>query len=246
MTRRLLRLFILSPLLIMALGSTDVVAHPSTEPVARTDEHWVKRQELLNQRVAEAGKTAKVIFIGDSITEAWEQDGKKIWAQHFATHGAINLGVSGDQTQHVLWRLDHGNLVGLNPKTAVLMIGTNNVSAAAFDGSTVGQIAEGVAAVVQKLKDKLPQIRILLVGIFPRGLSPNAQRGDALQVNQIIQKLADGRNVFYLDFGARFISRDGTIPAEVMPDYLHLSAKGYRIRAEAIEDQLSLLLGESR
>lgn len=231
---------------LLSLSALSALAHVANEPAPRTDPGWVKRQELLNQRVAEAGKTAKVLFIGDSITEAWEYNGKDVWARYYESRGAVNIGIGGDQTQHVLWRLDHGNLNGLNPKAAVIMIGTNNVGNSYGNGSTVPQIAEGVAAIVQKLRDKLPQMRILLLGIFPRGSLPNPMRGDLLQVNQIIKKLADGQNVIYLDFGDRFLDRDGSIPTSLMPDYLHLTPAGYQIWAESIEAQLSSLLGDAK
>lgn len=231
---------------LLSLSALSAWPHVADEPAPRTDPGWVKRQELLNKRVAEAGKKAKVLFIGDSITEAWEYDGKDVWARYYASRDAVNIGIGGDQTQHVLWRLDHGNLNGLSPKVAVIMIGTNNVGASYTVGSTLPQIAEGVGAIVQKLRAKLPQTRILLLGIFPRGSAPNPMRGDILQINQIIKKLADEKNVFYLDFGDRFIDGKGAIPASLMPDFLHLSPEGYRIWAESIEPQLSSLLGDAK
>ena len=143
----------------------------------------------------------------------------------------------------MLWRLDNGNISGLKPKAAVIMIGTNNSNG---EDNTPGQIADGVVAIVQKLREKLPATKILLLGIFPRSENFSAQRGKILQVNQVIHKLADGQNAFWLDFGHRFVNSDGTIPRELMPDYLHLSRKGYEIWAEAIEQRLSQAIGDQR
>jgi lysophospholipase L1-like esterase len=221
----------------------SLFAHSAVEPAPRNEQGWKDRQDLLNKRAAEAGDKAQVIFIGDSITQGWEGAGNEVWARYYAHRNAVNLGIGGDRTQHVLWRFDNGNLNGLKPKVAVVMIGTNNSNG---EDNTVDQIADGVTAIVKKLREKLPSTRVLLVSIFPRGENPNPQRGKVLQVNQIIQKLADGRDIFWVDFGQQFVNRDGTIPHELMPDYLHLSKRGYEIWAEAIEDKLAAILGDTR
>lgn len=214
-------------------------AHSAVEPIQREDPSARERQGLLNQRVADLGKAAQVIFIGDSLTQHWESDGKEVWAQYYARRNALNLGLSGDMTQHVLWRLDNGNLDGLDPKVIVLMIGTNNISA---EATSVPQVADGVAAVVKKLRDRLPRARVLLLAILPSEENPGPRRGNILQVNQIIRRLADNRHVFWLDFGYRFVGRDGTISREVMRDYLHLTPQGYQIWAAAMEHELAVLL----
>ncbi len=218
-------------------------AHSAVEPAPRPDTGWKDRQKLLNTRAAEAGEKAKVIFIGDSITQGWEGEGKEVWAKYYAQRGAVNLGIGGDRTQHVLWRLDNGNLEGLKPKAAVLMIGTNNSNG---EDNTPEQIADGITAIVKKLRLKLPDTKILLLAIFPRSENFSAQRGKLAMINQVIRRQADGRNVLWVDFGHRFLNDDGTMPRSLMPDYLHLSAPGYEIWAEAIEDQLSGILGDAR
>src|SRR6266516_5106890 len=228
--------------LVLVAPSVSALAHSAVEPVSRGDQGWKDRQDLLNKRAAEAGEKAQVIFIGDSITQGWEGEGKEVWAKYYAHRNAVNLGIGGDRTQHVLWRLDNGNLNGLKPKAAVLMIGTNNSNG---EDNTVDQIADGVTAIVRKLREKLPQTKVLLLAIFPRGENPSPQRGKVLQATQILQKLADNHNVYWIDFGYQFVNSDGTIPRELMPDYLHLSPKGYEIWAEAIEDKLAAVLGDS-
>ncbi len=237
-----------SPLQLVALCAAFAAAAPSilrahsaNEPAPRPDPGWKDRQELLNKRAIETGEKAQVIFIGDSITQGWEGAGQEVWAQYYARRNAVNLGIGGDRTQHVLWRLDNGNLNGLKPKAAVVMIGTNNSNG---DDNTVDQIADGVTAIVKKLRDKLPQTKVLLLAIFPRSENPSAQRGKVLMVNQILRKLADQRNVFWIDFGHQFVNSDGLIPRDLMPDYLHLSKRGYEIWAEAIEETLAQVLGD--
>ncbi len=226
----------------LLIAPAAVFAHSANEPAPRGDQGWKDRQELLNKRVAEAGDKAQVIFIGDSITQGWEGDGKEVWARYYAPRNAVNLGIGGDRTQHVLWRLEHGNLDGLKPKAAVLMIGTNNSNG---EDNTPEQIVDGVGAIVAKLRSALPQTKVLLLAIFPRNENFSVQRGKLAMINQVLRKLADEQNVFWVDFGYRFLNADGTLPRELMPDYLHLSPKGYAIWAETIEPRLSSILGDA-
>lgn len=228
--------------LFTALAAQAIAAelHSAIDPVPRNDKWWRDRHESFNKRVAEIGEKAEVVFIGDSITQGWEGEGKEAWAKHFAPRNAVNLGIGGDRTQHVLWRLDNGNLDGVKPKAAVVMIGTNNSNG---EDNTASQIADGVTAIIRKLRQKLPDTRILLLPIFPRGENVNNQRGKILQVNQILQKLADEKNIFWVDFGHQYVTEDGLIPRELMPDYLHLSPKAYGIWAESLEPHLKRVLG---
>jgi lysophospholipase L1-like esterase len=228
-------------LTLLSAQPLALLAHSADDPAPRTDQGWQDRQKLLNQRASEAGEKAQVIFLGDSITQGWEGAGKDVWTHYYAPRNAVNLGIGGDRTQHVLWRLDHGNIDGLKPKAAVVMIGTNNSNG---EDNTPGQIVDGVTAIVKKLRDKLPDTKVILVAIFPRNENYSPQRGKILQVNQVIRKLADSKDVFWIDFGYRFVNRDGLIPAELMPDYLHLTKRGYQIWAEALERRLSTIIGD--
>lgn len=207
-------------------------------PVPREDGGWKERHELINSRVKQG--PVDVVFIGDSITQGWEGAGKDAWEKHFAKLHPANLGIGGDRTQHVLWRLDHGNLDGIKPKVAVVMIGTNNSNGA---DNTAGEIADGIAAIVASLKAKTPDTKILLLAIFPRGEKPNPQRDKLNEVNAKASRLADGKTVVFLDIGDKFLQPDWTISKEIMPDYLHLSPKGYEIWAAAIEPKIVELMG---
>jgi beta-glucosidase len=233
-------LFSVRNLLLAAAISVSVLAdHSAVTPAPRPDQGWKTRAELLNQRVKD-NPDAQLLFIGDSITQGWEASGAKdVWEKYYGNRKAVNIGIGGDRTQHVLYRLQNGNLEGIKPKAAVVMIGTNNSNG---EDNTVEQIADGVKAIVKELRTREPQMKILVLGIFPRGENPNPQRGKVAQVNQIIQKLDDGQHVFYLDIGHRFLEEDGRLSAAIMPDYLHLTPKGYEIWAEAIELKLTELL----
>lgn len=235
-----------SLLLLLAFATFCVPAsfsHSASDPAPRRDQGWQDRHKLINERVVATGKKAQVVFIGDSITQGWEGSGKAVWVRYYAHRDALNLGIGGDRTQHVLWRLENGNLEGLNPKAAVVMIGTNNSNG---EDNTPEQILDGVAAIVQKLRSQLPDMKILLVAIFPRSENLSVQRGKLAMINQVLRKLADNQNVIWIDFGHRFLNSDGTIPGDLMPDYLHLSEDGYKIWAQTIERRLSTLIGDAR
>lgn len=201
---------------------------------------WMTRQNQLNANIKKGD--AQLLLIGDSITQGWEGAGKEVWEKYYTKRHAVNLGIGGDRTQHVLWRLDHGNVDGIHPKLAVLMIGTNNAGA-----NSPKQIADGVQAIVQKLRAKLPETKILVLAIFPRGENnSNKAREVNTAANEQIAKLADGEHIFYLDIGPKFLKPDGTLTREIMPDLLHLSPQGYEIWASSTEPMVSKLMGETK
>ena len=235
-----MRLLTLSLAFFLAFSSqaNDKPAHSAVSPEPRGG-NWIKRHESFNQRVAKGN--VDLIFIGDSITHSWESNGKKAWAEYYANRNAVNLGIGGDRTQHVLWRLDNGNIKNISPKVAVVMIGTNNSG----DGrNTAEEMIDGVTAVIDKLRAKLPETEILLLDIFPRGQSINAQRGKILQVNQVLSRLDSRPHVTFLRIGQNFVSPDGSIAKDIMPDFLHLTPNGYEIWAKSIEPTLARLMGE--
>ncbi|MHC4260243.1 MAG: platelet-activating factor acetylhydrolase IB subunit [Planctomycetota bacterium] len=196
------------------------------------------RHQAFNKRVKQGN--VDLIFIGDSITHWWERAGKEVWDKYYGHRNAVNLGIAGDRTEHVLWRLDNGNIDGVSPKVAVVMIGTNNHP----PRNTGEEIADGIIVICKKLRTKLPKTKILLLGIFPRGAKPNPMREELAKASGIASQVADGKMIHYLDIGDKFIEADGSISKEIMPDYLHLSAKGYRIWANGIEPKLIELMGE--
>ena len=219
--------------------------NPAIVPVSRTG-GATNRQAKVLLRAKENPGACDIVFIGDSITEGWEGAGKKVWAKYYGQRKCLDFGVGGDQTQHVLWRFENGQLDGLKPKAAVLMIGTNN-SNKNKDGSeqySEAQILEGVQAIIKQIRTRLPDTKLLVLGIFPRGKTFSTQRGKLLQINQALAKVADGNMVHYIDFGSQLIEADGSLSKEIMPDALHLSEKGYEIWGAAIEPKLKELLGE--
>jgi beta-glucosidase len=226
--------------LFVLTGCTTPKTHSAVTPVPRTDEWWVKRHESFNAR-AEQGDV-ELVFIGDSITHSWENAGKEMWAKYYSNRKSMNLGISGDRTQHVLWRLENGNIDGISPKAAVIMIGTNNSNGT---DNTAEEIADGITAIVKMLRSERPRMKVLILAVFPRGEKPNSQREKIAQVNEIVMGLADGRMIHYMDIGQHFLQPDGTLTKDIMPDYLHLTPLGYQFWAIAIEGKLRELLGET-
>jgi lysophospholipase L1-like esterase len=224
---------------LMALGAPIVRADdPDTvKPVPR-EAGWMKMHESFLDRAKKGD--VDLLFLGDSITQGWNGQ-SQIWDRYYGPRNAANFGIGGDRTQHVLWRIQNGELEGISPKVVVLMIGTNNVGS-----NTADEIAQGVTAIVKELRTKLPDAKILLLAVFPRGEKPNPDRAKLQQVNDQIAKLADDKAVTYLDIGAKFLHDEGTISKDEMPDFLHLTRKGYRIWADAIEPTLWSLLDEPK
>jgi lysophospholipase L1-like esterase len=206
-------------------------------PIAAT--FWTDRNAQLNARAAQGN--AGLLFVGDSITQFWENAGQAVWAQNYAPLNAVNEGISGDRTQNVLWRLDHGNLNAIAPSVAVVMMGINNLSL----GDSPQDTAAGVSAIVATLRQRLPETKVLVLGILPAvGASPTFfLRQEITTTNQILQGLADGQNVFYLDMSAAFTNPDGTIRSELYQPFLvHPNEAGYAVWAQTMAPQLQSLL----
>ncbi|MSU23932.1 MAG: GDSL family lipase [Opitutus sp.] len=191
-----------------------------------------------------------VLFLGDSITEGWLR-APHVWDHYYGVLRPANFGIGGDQTQHVIWRIENGELDGVHPKAVVLMLGTNNTGAHSAE-----EITAANKKIVELIRAKIPETKVLLLAIFPRGARKNAQGlvteqaiADATKrtavinaVNAKLAKLDDGTHVRYLDIGERFVGQDGKIPFAIMPDQLHPNAAGYQLWAEAIQPLLTEMM----
>lgn len=227
----------------------DAPANPAVVPAPREDPGWRSLNDMINARTRQGAQKGDIdlLFIGDSITQGWSGAGSDAWKRHFGPAGAANLGIGGDQTQHVIWRLKNGNLEGLakpasgkSPRVAIVMIGTNNLGS----GQNPEQVAEGVKAVLSTIHAQLPEVQVLLLGILPRSeRSDEPLRLKVAATNKLLQALA-GEQVHYFDSGGVFLQSDGWISRDIMPDFLHLSPAGYEMWAQAIKPQIAKLLGE--
>ncbi len=193
----------------LATAAEQATLHAAIDPAAGKAEVGCHAHEQMN-RVAQGN--VGLLMIGDSITHGWEGSGKAVWEKYYAKRHAVNLGIGGDRTQHVLWRLQNGNIKGISPKLAVLMIGTNNSGS-----NSPEEIAEGIEAIVSFLRKELPQTKVLILAIFARGPNNDDPRRQVNEkTNAIIAKLADGQMVHFLDINDKFLDDDGTLPKEIM------------------------------
>jgi lysophospholipase L1-like esterase len=185
-----------------------------------------------------------VLFLGDSITEAWEKNGAKVWESSFNPLHAANFGIGGDTTQNVLWRITEGGaLEGVQPRVVVLMIGTNNFG---LHGDEPEAVLRGIDAIVKVLQKERPGSKLLLLDIFPRGNPGDPMRTKVAEANRLLESWGKKHpEVTRLRIWEEFMNGDGSLPAEIMPDKLHLSEKGYAIWAEAMLPTLRRLLAES-
>jgi lysophospholipase L1-like esterase len=232
-----------------ALGPGSAPRKPSTlVPVTQNRDwrvyDWAERHAACVALMKE--RQPEIVMLGDSITHFWGGDpvggrrnGTNEWDRLFAGHSVVNLGYGWDRTENVLWRLTHGEFDNASPKVVVVMIGTNNMGL-----NTPEEIAAGIQAICEEIHRRLPKTHILLLGIFPRGPKPDATRAKVGQVNELIAKFDGHTGVTYLDIGAKFLEPDGSITREMMGDYLHPTAKGYQVWADAMEPTLQRLLKE--
>ena len=201
-----------------------------------------------HQRHAEVLRIKKevnpeVVLIGDSITHMWgglphepkKQNGPKSWEETFGDR-ALNLGFGWDRTQNVIWRIDHGELDGISPKYAVIHIGTNNLAGTKNHmAGTPAEIAEGVEAVVDRVKRRLPETKIVLMAVFPRGEKPeNPFRNKIAQINSHLVEFAKKDGLTFLDISKDLLNADGSYSREMARDFLHPSEKGYEVWAKAL------------
>lgn len=225
---------------------TNQAANPATVPASRgNSSSWLAHHERLVQEAKH--DRIDLLFLGDSITDFWVRSapryGTNVWAKYYAPLYAADFGISGDQTQHVIWRINNGELDGLHPKVTVLMIGTNN----SRDNSPE-QIAGGIRVILDKIQEKCPDTKILLLGVFPRNRTNDiaAQIEAPAKINAIISKYADGNKIVFLDINEKFLGPDGKVPADIMPDFLHPNEHGYQIWADAMNPTLFPMMGISK
>lgn len=226
------------------------IVNPACIPEQRTDWSqpvtgmWIQKALKQQEQVG----AAQVVFLGDSITQLWLMDrrwpnGQVIWDRTLKDFPSLNLGVAGDRTENLLWRIMEGKMIdGLKPKVTILQIGTNNLHRPGRQDSPA-EVYEGVALLVKKIREKLPETKVLLLGLFPREFSLDApQRKRVREVNELLSQLSNWKEVFFLDIGDKFLNPDGSADKEILRDGLHLSERGYEIWADNMTPYLQKLL----
>ncbi len=215
---------------------------PGTVPSKRAvDYDWMsikdwERRHAEDVLIAEHDQV-DVLFVGDSITAGWDWP---LWQTHFAPLNAANFAIGGDHTGNVLWRLQQGTIGNIQPKLIVLLIGVNNLGQ---KQESPQQAAAGVTRVVQQLQLAWPNSKILLNAVFPFDELPSsANRASVKTLNTLIAALADNKTVIFKNYGPLLLQKDGKISPDVMADFLHPTAKGYQIWADAMVPDIQKLL----
>ena len=239
-------LAVIAALLVLGASERDAAADdapnyastPVAQDAAWTADWWHKRHR---QKMEDAKKRdIDLVFIGDSITHSWENDGAPVWRKYFKKRNALNLGFSGDRTEHVLWRLQNGALDNLSPSLVVIMIGTNNTG---HRMDPAAHTADGIRRIVAECRERLPDAQVLVLGVFPRHRSPhNEMRQRNAAINEAIATLDELDQVHYLDLGNLFVNDDGTLRDDLMPDLLHLNHSGYTAWARGMQPTIKRLL----
>ncbi len=219
-------------------GSVRAI-EPAIQTAAHAAEWWMPRHDAIVERAKHGD--VDLLMIGDSITHGWQSKGKEPWAKYYAPRNAINMGFGGDRTEHVLWRLQNGEVDGMSPKLAVVMIGTNNTGS----HDPAQDTARGIRLILKELQTRLPNMKILLLAVFPRG----AEKDDPFrilntEVNELISAYGQSESIYFLTLNELFLEEDGTLPTSIMPDLLHPNEGAYRIWAEAMEPTIQELMGE--
>lgn len=204
-------------------------ARSAVRTAQRIDPYAVKRHADILAEIRERGSSIKIVFLGDSITDFWRTTGKNIWPSYQAApYQAVDFGVAGDRTEHVLWRLANGEIKGIHPQAVVLLIGANNVSPLVADRPE--WVAAGVRKIVRNVHAKLPGTKVLVLAVFPRSSSASATRQRVRALNPLITQWNDGGQTRSLDLYRHFLGKDDEIRPHVMYiDQLHLTPKGYQI-----------------
>lgn len=229
-------------------SSTTVT--PRQDPNAAKKGYWHKRWDARRKQIAKGG--IEIVFIGDSITHLWESDPAKnkskiggiaTYKKYFGKYNVLNLGYSGDRTEHTLWMTSDSKLLdNIDPKLVVVMIGTNNIG---HKKAGVEATAAGIELIIKNIRAKVPNAKIVLFGIFPRSASAkHPNRAKLKSINNIICKLADNKSVFYCDITDKFLDKDGNLSKNIMPDYLHPNEAGYEIWAQAIMPYVEKFVGK--
>lgn len=219
----------LSLVLSVAASYAELSRRPIPQTAHWTRSWWQRRIDGMNRSIA-ATNAYDVVMIGDSITQFFEEGaGRKVWEREFVNGGlrTLNLGISGDRTEHVLWRFDHGQLDGYTAKVFTMMLGTNNTGHRGIDDEPLSDTIAGLKEVVTRILRAHPESKLVLTAIFPCWKFEGRWRNE--MINAEIRNWADGKRIFWLDINPQFVTADGTLPKELFPDALHPSEAGYEI-----------------
>ena len=239
MSSLLVALLVVMPALVSYAPAEPPAELEALAAEPRNDSWWQARHR---EKLLAKSKQPHVdiLLVGDSITHGWEEHVETIWSKHLPDLSILNLGFSGDRTEHVLWRLRDGAVEGLAARVTVVMIGTNNTG---HRQDKPQDTAAGIEAIVAELKERLPGTHVLLLAVFPRGeTTDDPLRKINVAINSEIADLANDERVTFLDLTDEFLTEDGVLSKDVMPDALHPNERGYQIWARSMAPHVHKLL----
>jgi len=220
------------------------IENPAALSTKGNGEWWEKRHKEIVERL---DKNPQLILVGNSIFHTLDnEDRKKVWEKHLDQYQTVNMGISGDRTENVIWRLQNGAIENINPKVALVLIGTNNTDGNHYlNISTPEELEGGIWRICEILRQKLPNTKIVLLGILPYGYKPNHRDNINKATNQLIAKFCErDDNIYYLDIGDIYLNEEGTVRKEIMPDFLHPNAEGHLLMFDALEKGLTAMMNK--
>ena len=239
------RLTLIIVALFLIVGCSQKKENPAAIPTNKLSDNWWKER---HEMVLENNKSKpELVLIGNSILHSLDNtDRIEVWEKYLNKYNAVNMGFSGDRTENVIWRLQNGELDGINPKVALLLIGTNNTDGNHYlEVTQPKELAEATWKICKIIRQKLPDTEILLLGIFPYGYKPNHRDNINKATNKIISGFpAKDNHIHYRDISSVFIDDELKVKKSLMPDFLHPNAEGHLLMFQAIEDDISVLMGE--
>ncbi|SIS80458.1 beta-glucosidase [Zobellia uliginosa] len=233
--------------ILLSCSSTKVPPkkiNPAAQSVQRDGEWWIQRHETIKSRLK---SDPELILVGNSIFHTLEkEDRKEVWTKYLDRYRTVDMGISGDRTENVIWRIENGTLEGINPKVAVVLIGTNNTDGNHYlNISTPEELADGIYRICSLLNQKLPNTEILLMGILHYGYKPNHRDNINKATNKLISTFPKKHSkIHYINIGHTYIDGNGKVNKELMPDYLHPNAEGHLLMFEALDADIQKLISE--
>ncbi len=209
------------------------IPDPEARPYTTFSNFWKLRHKDILRAMNEQDYT--YVFLGDSLTHGWP---KEEWERLFPKSDALNMGIGGDTTDGLIWRLQNGHAIKDYDPLFIVLIGTNDIGLE----RTPEQTAKDIGKLLALLKRDHPASPILLLGLWPRDETPSAPlRQKTQKVNALIRSCADGKNIAFLDLGPFLLDKDGSLPEDMAPDFLHPSKKGYSRLVEPLRKEIKKL-----
>ena len=224
------------------ITTSEIAENLAALSVKGEGEWWMERHQTIQSRLS---KDPTLILIGNSIFHSLDDENRQeVWEKYLDQYRTVNMGFSGERTENVIWRLQNGSLENINPRVAVILIGTNNTDGNHYlNISTPEELAGGIWKICEIVEEKLPGTKILIMGILPYGYKPNHRDNINKATNSLVSKFHERNpNITYTDIGQVYLDTEGKVNKELMPDYLHPNPEGHLLMFEALHEEITRLM----